>query len=119
MGCVARLSGKDERKLLDTPECPNCQYVSRYWALGEITSMGIHKPLCHIYSKEHSLAGGCIYGKPGTTVSFGDKPGCVADIEDKIAYAWCNECNYFHKDVSFVRNVVNIAKRLEKLGCYV
>lgn len=105
-----KMSGKDERKVLNIPICPNCGGRPRFWTLCDSEQQA----LCVVFSKEYSLGGlgsGTTFGK---TVSFAKKYKYVSEIEHKVMCAWCMDCKTFNEDVSFIQTFIDAVKKLEK-----
>lgn len=102
------MSGRDERKVLDIPNCPMCGRKPGHWILGRLE----RNPLCWVYSREHSLS---VYGvRRGLTISFYKGNSSMSHIEDGLTYAWCPRCNTHFKDRHFLQDLIDVAKRLEK-----
>lgn len=106
------MSGRDERKILDIPNCPSCEVKPKYWTLGRVGDI----PLCWLYSREYSLYGKTLnHGGKGTAVGFARRDKSFHNIERRIVYAWCAECRTFYRDMSFVQTLIDAARKLENI----
>ena len=105
------MSGNDERKILDVPECPDCGERPKFWVLGKKGNIR----MCQVLSKRYSLVGLRGFGMAGDTISFYTGYYCVADVEPWAVYAWCKKCGTIIRDEVFINYLINAAKQLEKI----
>lgn len=105
------MSGRDECKISDIPDCPNCKRKPKHWTLGHMNN----KPLCWVYSK------GYVFGASryldGLTVDerFIKNNESFDLIKHKIEYAWCPKCHSLIKGREFLTLLVLISKQLRKI----
>ena len=106
------MSGRDERKGLNIPDCPKCQRRPAFWALGTVGD----NPLCWLYSREYSLNGERPWPPVGTAVTFSKNDWSVDYIKYDIKYAWCSICGTFYRDKFFLDSLIDVTRQLEKIN---
>ena len=104
------MSGIDEQ-IGDIPDCPNCGKRPAYWTLSNESKV----QMCQIYSKRWSLVDLRGLSLSGDTVGFFTGYRCIADVVCRLGYAWCRECGTAVYDRTFLKHLINVAKRLEKI----
>lgn len=92
--------------------CPKCGERPKFWVFHRENG----SRMCKLYSRRYSLVDLRSFHVTGNALSYFTGYKCMNDVEHWIKGVWCRACNCITFDNNFVRNLVNVAKQLEKTG---
>lgn len=99
------MSGLDEQY---SDECPLCNEMPPYWALGNKVDGG----LVWIYTEKYHR----VHERDSIRFSVFNSPKNVDDVEHRIEYLWCGICHSQIRDTPLINAMLRRAKKFESKG---